>query len=53
MRTPKRYTKMIYVIRTRDDAKTNLIYVQTRAEAIRICSEVPSLFTWEPLEMST
>lgn len=39
---------MIYIIRTRGDF-TNLVYVKTREEAIRICAELPSLFTWEPL----
>jgi len=40
----------IYVIR---DVKTqcNLVYVETREEAVRICTGMPSVFTWEPLEL--
>jgi hypothetical protein len=41
---------MIYIIR---DIKTdcNLVYVETREEAVRICGELPGVFTWEPLEL--
>jgi hypothetical protein len=41
---------MIYIIR---DVKydCNLVYVETREEAIRICGELPGTFTWEPLEL--
>jgi len=40
----------IYVIR---DIKTqcNLVYVETREEALRICTDLPSVFTWEPLDI--
>jgi hypothetical protein len=40
----------IYVIR---DVKTqcNLVYVETREEAISICTGMPSVFTWEPLDL--
>jgi hypothetical protein len=41
---------MIYVIR---DVKTdcNLVYVETREEAVSICAGMPSVFTWEPLDL--
>ena len=41
---------MIYVIR---DVKydCNLVYVETREEAISICTGMPSVFTWEPLDL--
>ena len=41
---------MIYVIR---DVKTdcNLVYVETREEANKICAELPGVFTWEPLNL--
>ena len=41
---------MIYVIR---DVKydCNLVYVETREEAVRICGELPGVFTWEPLDV--
>lgn len=41
---------MIYVIR---DVKTdcNLVYVETREEANKICTEMPDVFKWEPLDM--
>ena len=41
---------MIYVI---CDVKydCNLVYVETREEAIKICAELPGVFTWEPLEL--
>jgi len=29
----------------------NLVYVETREEAIRICAEMPDIFTWEPLDL--
>jgi len=40
---------MIYVIRSLDGY--NLVYVETREEAIRICADLPDLFTWEPLAL--
>ena len=39
---------MIYVIRSIDGC--NFVYVETREEAVRICSELPGVFTWEPLQ---
>ena len=41
---------MIYVIR---DVKydCNLVYVETREEAIKICAELPGVFTCEALEL--
>jgi hypothetical protein len=41
---------MIYVIRDLKDG-VNLVYVETREEAVRICGELPGVFTWEPLEL--
>jgi len=40
----------IYVIR---DVKTecNFVYVKTREEAVKICADLPGLFTWEPLDL--
>jgi hypothetical protein len=40
---------MIYVIKSIDGY--NLVYVETREEAVRICGELPGVFTWEPLEI--
>ena len=40
--------KMIYVIRGVNDG-VNFVYVNTREEAVRICSKLPSVFTWEAL----
>jgi hypothetical protein len=40
---------MIYIIKGPDGC--NFVYVETREEAINICAETPSLFTWEPLEL--
>ena len=52
LRSPRtiRLTEMIYIIR---DAKydCNFVYVKTREEAIKICAEMPGVFTWEPLDM--
>ena len=45
-------SKMIYVIRDRKDG-LNFGYVKTQAEAERICAEVPSMFTWEALDLLT
>ena len=42
---------MIYIIRELKHGGANLVYVETREEAIRICGELPGLFTWEPLEL--
>jgi hypothetical protein len=40
---------MIYVIKCFEGR--NFVYVETREEALRICAELPSVFTWEPLDM--
>ena len=40
--------KFIYIVRGREDG-VNLGYVATREEAEKICNELPSMFTWEPL----
>ena len=37
----------IYVISSIDG--TNLVYVETREEAARICADPPGLFKWEKL----
>ena len=41
---------MIYIIR---DVKCdcNLVYVETREEAHKICAALPGVFTWEPLDV--
>ena len=39
---------MIYVIKSIDGC--NIVYVETRAEALRICADLPGVFKWEPLE---
>ena len=41
----------IYIIRSIDGC--NLVYVETRDEAVRICGELPGLFKWESLEIWT
>jgi hypothetical protein len=41
---------MIYVIRD-VEYDCNLVYVETREEAVRICGELPGVFTWEPLDL--
>jgi hypothetical protein len=41
---------MIYVIRSVEDG-LNFGYVKTQAEAVRICADVPSMFTWEALSV--
>ena len=41
---------MIYVIRD-VEYDCNLVYVETREEAIKICAEMPGVFTWEPLDL--
>ena len=41
---------MIYVIRD-VECDCNLVYVETREEAVRICGELPGVFTWEPLDL--
>ena len=41
---------MIYVIRD-VEYECNLVYVETREEAVRICGELPGVFTWEPLNL--
>jgi hypothetical protein len=40
---------MIYVIKSIDGC--NLVYVETREEALKICAELPGVFTCEPLEL--
>jgi hypothetical protein len=40
---------MIYIIKSIDGC--NFVYVKTREEAARICGELPSVFTCEPLEL--
>jgi KaiC/GvpD/RAD55 family RecA-like ATPase len=40
--------KMIYVIRGVNDG-VNFVYVNTREEAERICSQLPDVFKYEPL----
>jgi hypothetical protein len=39
----------IYVIKGADGL--NFVYVETREEAVRICGQLPGVFTWEPLEL--
>jgi len=39
----------IYVIKGSDGL--NFVYVETREEAVKICTDLPGLFTWEPLEL--
>lgn len=43
---------MIYVIRDCTDG-LNFGYVNTQVEAERICAELPSMFTWEALDLLT
>lgn len=40
---------MIYVIKSIDGC--NFVYVETREEAVRICADLPGVFTFEPLEI--
>lgn len=40
---------MIYVIKSRED-RLNFGYVRTRAEAEKICAELPGVFMWEALD---
>ena len=40
---------MIYIIKGLDNC--NFVYVNTREEALRICADLPGLFTWEPLDL--
>jgi hypothetical protein len=40
---------MIYVIKSVDGC--NLVYVETREEAVRICGDLPGVFTWEALDL--
>jgi len=42
---------MIYVIRELKYGGANLVYVETREEAIKICADMPGVFTWEPLDL--
>jgi hypothetical protein len=39
----------IYVIKCLDGR--NFVYVETREEAIKICAELPNVFTWEELDL--
>lgn len=39
----------IYVIKCHTGL--NFVYVNTREEALRICADLPGLFTWEPLDL--
>jgi hypothetical protein len=39
----------IYVIKGSDGC--NFVYVETREEAVKICTDLPGLFTWEPLDL--
>ena len=43
---------MIYIIKDVKDG-LNYVYVTKREDAIRICSELPGMFTWEPLKECT
>lgn len=40
---------MIYVIKSIDGC--NLVYVETREEALKICAELHGVFTWEALDL--
>lgn len=40
---------MIYVIKSIDGC--NFVYVETREEAVRICADLPGVFTFEPLDI--
>jgi hypothetical protein len=42
---------MIYVIRELKYGGANLVYVETREEAVRICGDLPGVFTWEALDL--
>lgn len=42
---------MIYVIRELKNGGANLVYVETREEAVRICGELPGVFKWEALDL--
>lgn len=44
-------SEKIYIIRG-VECGTNFVYVKTREDAQRICSDVPDVFTWEPLELA-
>ena len=40
---------MIYIIKSIDGC--NFVYVETREEALKICAELPGVFTWEALDL--
>jgi hypothetical protein len=40
---------MIYIIKCLNG--NNYVYVETREEAVKICSELPGVFTWEALDL--
>jgi hypothetical protein len=40
---------MIYIIKSINGY--NWVYVETQEEAIRICTELPGVFTWEALDL--
>ena len=40
---------MIYIIKSIDGC--NFVYVKTREEALKICAELPGVFTCEPLQL--
>jgi hypothetical protein len=40
---------MIYIIKSLNGY--NWVYVETREEAIRICADLPNVFTWESLDL--
>ena len=40
---------MIYIIKSIDGC--NCVYVETREEALKICGEMPGVFTWEALDL--
>jgi hypothetical protein len=42
--------KMIYIIKCINNGD-NFVYVETRELAIKICSDLPGLFTWEALDL--
>ena len=42
---------MIYIIRELKYGGVNLVYVETREEAHKICAALPGVFTWEPLDL--
>jgi hypothetical protein len=41
---------MIYVIKCINNGE-NFVYVEARELAIKICAELPGVFTWEALDL--